>query len=88
MASDYAVDATLRRGTDRYEGRAAIEAYFRTVPERLGDARVVFDRLEVDGERATFWWHLEGADASGRDVLVVRGGEIVSQVVHLDRADF
>lgn len=88
MAADYAPQATLRRGGETYEGRRAIAAYFRTVPARLGDARVVFDRLDVDGDTATFWWHLEGADASGRDVVVIRDGAIVSQVVHLDDTDF
>lgn len=89
MAADYADTAVLHRGDETHEGREAIEAYFRTVPQRLGSARVVFDRLAVDGDTATFWWHLEGgAAASGRDVVVVRDGLIISQVVYLESADF
>lgn len=90
MAADYADDAVLDRGDEVHHGRTAIEAYFATVPGRLGDARVVFDSLTVDGDTATFSWHLEGTPTpvSGTDVCVVRGGLIVSQVVHLDASDF
>ena len=45
----------------------------------------------VEGDTATFWWHLEGGGSgsvSGRDVVVIRDGVIVSQVVHLDASDF
>ncbi len=89
MAADYAADAELHRvGTVR-RGRAVIEAYFRTLPERLGDAVVVFDELTVEDETATFRWHLEGGtEASGTDVLTIRDGLIVHQVVHLDATDF
>lgn len=89
MAADYAPAAQLDRGGEIHRGRSEIEAYFRTVPSRLGDAVVVFDELTIDGETATFRWHLEGgADASGTDVLTIREGLIVRQVVHLDKADF
>jgi uncharacterized protein (TIGR02246 family) len=89
MAADYADDAELNRPGEVLQGRAAIEAYFRTVPERLGDAVVVFDELEVESGTACFRWHLEGGfEASGTDVLTIRDGLIVHQVVHLDAADF
>jgi hypothetical protein len=89
MAADYAPAAELLRGGEIYRGRSAIEAYFRTVPNRLADAVVAFDELTIDGETATFRWHLEGsAEASGTDVLTIREGLIVRQVVHLDTADF
>lgn len=102
MAADYAEHAVLARPGERFEGRAAIVAYFATVPERLAGARVVFDSLEVaDGPAAgegadsgtataTFRWHLEGsaALASGTDVCTIRDGMIVHQVVRLDGADF
>lgn len=89
MAVDYALDAELLRAGEIHKGQSAIEIYFRTVPSRLGDAVVVFDELTIDGETATFRWHLEGgAEASGTDVLTIRDGLIVRQVVHLDKADF
>lgn len=90
MAADYAADAVLERPGERYEGAAAIERYFRTVPERLGDARVVFDDLEVDGATATFRWHLEGGAArtSGIDRCTIEDGWIVHQQVTLDAEDF
>ena len=89
MAADYALDAELLRGGEVHRGRPAIEAYFRTVPDRLGDAVVVFDELAVDGETATFRWHLDGpADVSGTDRLTIREGLIVRQVVQLDTLDF
>ncbi|MEM7287619.1 MAG: nuclear transport factor 2 family protein [Actinomycetota bacterium] len=93
MAADYAVDAVLERPGERFEGHAAIEAYFRTVPDRLGGARVVFDGLVVDGDVAAFRWHLEGlpegvAPVAGVDTCVIEDGLIVHQRVRLDAADF
>jgi len=90
MAADYADHAVLIRAGERHQGRSAIEAYFATVPERLGAARVVFDDLVIRGDTAIFAWHLEGADAqvSGTDTCVIEDGRIVSQVVALDGTDF
>ena len=90
MAADYAPGAVLERAGVSHEGRAAIEAYFETVPARLGAARVVFDGLSVVGTTATFRWHLDGAETptSGTDVCTVEGGSIVHQVVRLDTTDF
>mgnify|MGYP001824524071 CR=1 FL=1 len=90
MAADYAEDAVLDRAGELHRGRTAIEAYFATVPARLGDAQVVFDDLTVVGDTATFAWHLEGAPGavSGTDECVIEDGMIVSQVVHLDASDF
>ena len=90
MAADYATHATLERGDEVYTGRSAIEAYFRTVPDRLGDARVVFDDVSVDDDVVTFRWHLDGggASVSGTDVCTVAEGLITHQTVHLDGTDF
>jgi hypothetical protein len=89
IAADYATDAELHRPGEVLQGRAAIEAYFRTVPGRLGEAVVVFDDFDVESETASFRWHLEGGvEASGTDVLTIRDGLIVRQVVHLDATDF
>ncbi len=93
MAADYATDAVLERAGERHEGHGAIEAYFRTVPERLGPATVVFDELVVDGDVASFRWHLDGlphgsAPVSGTDVCVIEDGLIVHQRVRLDATDF
>ena len=93
MAADYASDAVLERAGERYEGRAAIEAYFRTVPDRLGAAVVVFDELHTDGDVATFRWHLEGLGdealpVAGVDTCVIEDGLIIHQRVRLDSTDF
>jgi ketosteroid isomerase-like protein len=89
MAADYAADAELHRGGEIRHGRGMIEAYFRTLPERLGDAVVVFDELTVEDDTATFRWHIEGGtEASGTDVMTIHDGLIVRQVVHLDSTDF
>ncbi len=90
MAADYAPDAVLERGADRFVGHGEIAAYFETVPERLGEARVVFDALQVEGAEAVFEWHLEpsAAPVSGRDVCRIVDGFIVHQVVHLTSTDF
>lgn len=90
MARDYAPDAVLERPDVVFRGRDAIAGYFRTVPERLGPARVVFDELTVNGDVATFRWHLEGgpAPASGTDTCAISDGAIVHQVVRLDGHDF
>ena len=90
MADDYAENAILHRAGEVYAGRAAIEAYFGTVPARLGGGRVVFDDFKIDGSLATFHWRLEGAPsaASGHDVCTIADGKIVSQVVHLNDSDF
>lgn len=93
MAADYAAEAILERAGDRHDGRAAIEAYFATVPERLGQAVVVFDELVVDGDVASFRWHLDGLPegspaVSGTDVCVIEDGMIIHQRVRLDATDF
>lgn len=93
MAADYATDAVLERPGERFEGHAAIEAYFRTVPERLAGAAVVFDGLVVDGDVATFRWHLEGLPegvdpVAGTDTCIVEDGRIIHQRVRLDADDF
>lgn len=90
MAADYAPKAVLERAGSVYQDREAIEAYFETVPFRLGSARVVFDDLTVVDDTATFFWHLEGSEmpASGSDVCTVKNGSIVHQMVHLDTSDF
>lgn len=90
MAADYAADALLERPDGAYRGRAAIEAYFATVPDRLGEARVEFDDVAVEGSTVTFRWHLDGADValSGTDVCTITDDEIVHQVVRLDAGDF
>lgn len=90
MARDYATGAVLERPDAVFRGHAAIAAYFRTVPERLGSASVVFDDLTVEGDVATFRWHLEGgsAPASGTDTCTISDGAIVHQVVRLDGDDF
>ena len=90
MAADYANSATLHRAGEVFRGRTAIEAYFKTVPERLGDAKVVFDDLSVSENVATFRWHLEGTatPVSGTDTCTIEDGMIVKQVVALDRTDF
>lgn len=91
MAADYAPEAVLDRG-ETYEGRAAIEAYFATVPDRLGDAEVVFSEPVVDADGSvTVPWRLAGGPAdgtSGADTFTVVDGMIVHQVVRLDGADF
>lgn len=90
MAADYSEDAVLERGADIYRGHAAITAYFASVPDRLGDAVVVFDSVEVDDDVVTFSWHLDGAPvaASGTDVCRIARGAIIHQVVRLDASDF
>jgi NAD(P)-dependent dehydrogenase (short-subunit alcohol dehydrogenase family) len=88
MSADYALDATLDRGPDRYAGREAIAGYFAGVPARLGGRSVRFGdlRAEPDGS-VVVPWQIEGA-ASGHDRFVVRDGWIVAQSVHLDGTDF
>ncbi len=90
MAIDYADDAVLERPDGTFTGIGAIRDYFATVPERLGSAHVVFDELTVDGDTASFRWHLEGVaePVSGRDVCVIADGAIVHQRVTLDNDDF
>lgn len=91
MSADYALDAVLRRGPDRYEGREAIAAYFATVPDRLGGRTVGFGEPVETGEgRVEVAWRIEGGPApiTGRDRFVVRDGWIAEQEVHLDGGDF
>ena len=91
MAADYADDATLERDR-RYVGRSAITSYFRTVPERLGEGKVVFGRRSRrSGGRISVQWRIAGGQAdglSGRDTYALAGGLIVHQVVELDGTDF
>ena len=90
MADDYAEHAILERGGVTYRGKGKIQEYFRTVPKRLGSAQIFFDKLIIEGEKATFFWRMVGDTliASGQDVLTIQNGEITHQVVHLDSQDF
>lgn len=87
MAADYAIDAVLRRGDDTFTGRDEIAAYFATVPERLGGARVVFDSLRVDTVEAVFDWHLEPSplSVSGNDVCRIVDGSSCTRSCGCDR---
>jgi hypothetical protein len=91
MAADYAPDALLDRG-ETYEGQAAIEAYFVTVPERLAGASVTFSEPIVnDDATVTVPWRLSGGPAdgtSGADTFTVADGAITHQIVRLDGTDF
>jgi hypothetical protein len=90
MAEDYAHYASLERAGEVHEGIEAIQSYFETVPSRLGKAQIHFDRLIIDGDEATFFWRIVGTEleASGTDVLVIKGGAITKQTVHLNATDF
>ena len=90
MAEDYAHNACLERAGEVYEGIEAIQGYFATVPNRLGNAKLHFDRLIVDGNEATFFWRIigTGLNTSGTDVLTIKGGAITKQTVHLNATDF
>jgi NAD(P)-dependent dehydrogenase (short-subunit alcohol dehydrogenase family) len=94
MSADYALDAVLVRGVDRFEGREAIARYFTTVPDRLGVGRLdLGEPVEVGPDTVEVRWSItepatdagEGAiRASGRDTFRVRGGWIVEQTVSID----
>jgi ketosteroid isomerase-like protein len=91
MAADYAADAVLERPDGAHHGRAAILAYFRTVPDRLGAGEVVFGDTEIEDEVAVITWRIVGGPgdgASGRDTCVVWAGAISHQRVQLDDVDF
>lgn len=88
MAADYAADALLVRDGTAHDGRRAISAYFRTVPDRLGDAAL---DLDAPDESLAVRWRIvrDGAVASsGTDTYTVESGRIVRQVVSLDGTDF
>ena len=91
MAADYAEDAVLVRGADRYEGRAAIRDYFAGVPARMAGAEIRTEPLVADGDTVRIIWRLAGGPGdgtSGTDTCTVRDGFIVEQHVQLDAADF
>ncbi len=90
MSADYALDAVLRRGADRFDGREAIAAYLTTVPHRLGDGRLdLTEPAEIASDTVEVRWSILDPDdgparASGRDAYRVQGGWIVEQTVSLD----
>lgn len=93
MASDYAVDAVLIRGSDTHSGWDAIADYFDRVPERLGGRSVVFDNVTpISPEVVRTRWSITSAGGSesvaGIDTFVVRAGRIVHQTVELLGDDF
>jgi limonene-1,2-epoxide hydrolase len=92
MAADYAAEAVLVRGPESYEGRSAIAAYFRSVPDRLGDGELRFDEPSTgaDGRVSVGWaLHRPGEPpVRGDDVYEVSGGRIDRQTVTLDDHDF
>jgi limonene-1,2-epoxide hydrolase len=92
MAADYALDAELARGGDRYRGWREIADYFDTVPARLGDHRLSFGSIEsTTPSGAAIPWQITSGTrvvASGRDDYRVERGRIAHQTVTLDLADF
>lgn len=90
MAADYADDAILIRGSDTYFGKTEIYSYFKSVPERLGTAKVEFTNVEIKGNTIVFDWRISNssANASGQDHLVITNGLIVKQEVFLKESDF
>ena len=91
MADDYAEDAVLERGGDRFEGRAAIGDYFRTVPGRLAGGRVDARMHTVDGDRVVVRWRIHGGPQNGIagvDHYRVVDGAIRAQQVELSGSDF
>jgi hypothetical protein len=93
MAADYALDAVLERGADRYDGWAAIADYFDGAVIRLTGRSVTFDEVTTTGGGTVATrWTVDGGPAgqrrSGRDTFVVEAGRIVHQTVELDGDDF
>lgn len=90
MAADYADDAILIRGLETYTGKIEIYAYFKSVPERLGKAKVEFTNVKITGNTIIFDWRiLNGSTkASGQDHLVIANGLIIKQEVFLQESDF
>ena len=90
MAADYSKHAVLERGEERYAGIREIQTYFETVPDRLGNSQIHFDKLVIDGTQVTFFWRIVGEDieASGTDLLTIENGEITHQSVRLNSSDF
>lgn len=91
MAADYAPDAVLVRGAERYQGHAAIAAYFAEVPPRLAGGGVEVEIVAVHGEQVEVRWRIVGGPgdaSSGRDHLRVSGDAIIEQTVEFDGEDF
>lgn len=92
MAADYSADAVIERPGMTISGKAAIEEYFRGVPQRLGGGIVVFESVTEDGpDAATFRWRIQGGPgdgSSGADTVSISDGLISHQVVRLDASDF
>jgi limonene-1,2-epoxide hydrolase len=97
MAADYAADAVLVRGHDRFVGWDAIADYFDGVPDRLGERAVTFGNVTTtpNGEVLAQWTIAASAATtpyigavSGIDTFVVAGGRIVHQTVSLLGNDF
>lgn len=91
MAADYAPDAVLVRPDGTHRGHAAILAYFRTVPDRLGGGQVAFGEATVAGVIASIPWRIDGGPAdgtSGTDTCQVHDGRITLQQVDLTSHDF
>ncbi|MBT96041.1 MAG: hypothetical protein CL431_08745 [Acidimicrobiaceae bacterium] len=90
MAADYADDAILIRGNDTYTGKVEIYDYFKSVPSRLGSAKVEFTNVEIKEDTIVFDWLISNSptNASGQDHLLIANGLIVKQEVFLQNSDF
>jgi SnoaL-like domain len=90
MSADYADDAVLERPDRIWRGRREIEAYFRTVQDRLAGGRVEF--LGIDPQPLEVRWRIVGGPGDGirgRDSYQIVAGRIAAQRVRLDdHADF
>lgn len=91
MAADYAEDAVLVRGEDRYVGRTEIARYFASVPERLAGGRVETRISRATSEVVEVAWRVRGGQGdgvSGTDRFAVALDRIVHQQVRVEGEDF
>jgi len=90
MAADYAFDATLERGDDKFQGWRAIADYFDNVPSRLDGLHFSYQRS--GREPTTVRWEItddtNAVVARGTDRYVVESGRIIEQTVELHTSDF
>ena len=83
LAGDYAEDAVLVTIDGAFVGRDAIlTGFFQTVLSQFPDAKIIFEKVNVEGDICLLQWSAEASNASiprGTAVFIIQDGLIQRQ---------
>jgi ubiquinone/menaquinone biosynthesis C-methylase UbiE len=85
IARNYDPNATLIRGSKVHSGQGGVRECAHQLSQDIGDARVTYKTIRVEGEVAFLEWTAHGDGVvveDGVDTFLIRDGRIVTKTVH------